>query len=161
MVRSNAFTFMCFIIACMLNYRTLYLFSIDFALLTVIHVVPSEPTDPSVMTIPGSPTQLLVMWGPPAEPNGMIISYTVNCYESLRSSGSGSGMETPSSELANKTLISMIVFGNQSQATVTDLEPYTYYECYITAATSVGVGNASVIKSIRTDESSRSHNRTA
>ena len=101
------------------------------------------------MTVPGSPTQLLVIWNPPAEPNGIIISYTVNCYESLLSSGFGSQME------ANETLISMVVLGNQSQAIVTDLEPYTYYECYVTATTSAGAGNISIIQSARTDESSK------
>ena len=110
------------------------------------------------MTIAGSPTALQVMWNPPAEPNGVILSYTIVCYESTTDSdsGSGSGMQMSGLlpiELLNKTLIFTVVSGNQSQATVTGLMPYTYYECYVTANTSVGAGNASIIQLSRTDES--------
>ena len=107
------------------------------------------------MTIPGSPTQLLVVWSSPAEPNGIIISYIVDCYESVLGFDSGSGLEAPSSELANTTLISMAVFGNQSQVIITGFVPYTYYACYVTATTSAGAGSASIVKFLRTDESSR------
>ena len=46
--------------------------------------------------------------------------------------------------------------GTQSEAFVEDLTPFTNYECFITANTSVGEGSTSKIVTATTDESSES-----
>ena len=46
-----------------------------------------------------------------------------------------------------------IVPGNETQAVVTGLEPYTTYNCYVVANTSAGAGNPSFARAATTDES--------
>lgn len=87
-------------------------------------------------------------WDYPSEPNGIITSYRVYCYETYDSSGEG---ETDDSIDVNVT--TTVVAGNVIEAVVTDLTPYTFYDCYVTANTSVGEGTASDTDSARTDES--------
>ena len=47
----------------------------------IFHTVPSVPLNSDVLSIAGSPTELLVTWDPPSEPNGIILSYTVYYYD--------------------------------------------------------------------------------
>ena len=82
------------------------------------------------------------------EPNGVIISYKVYCYET-DSSGSGSG--DIYTEYTNAT--TKVVQSDVTETVVPELTPYTFYECYITANTSVGEGNTSDRVIARTDES--------
>lgn len=111
------------------------------------------------MTIGGSPTELLVTWQPPTVPNGVILSYTVYCYDQIfDSSGSGGGMEvllTPPGYLNITETTIAVASANQSEVIVTGLTPYTVYVCYVTANTSFGEGNPSIIHSARTDESGK------
>ena len=112
--------------------------------------MPSEPQSPNTYQIRDSPTELLVSWDSPLEPNGIITSYRVYCYETHDSSGGGE------SDLIEELAINFttaVVPGNTTEAVVTELTPYTFYACYVTANTSVGEGNASDSDSARTDES--------
>ena len=47
----------------------------------------------------------------------------------------------------------VVVSGTTLSTVVSELIPYTVYECYVTASTSVGEGNASLPMSAQTDES--------
>lgn len=106
--------------------------------------VPYEPQSPNTQQITDSPTELLVSWERPLEPNGIITSYKVYCYE------------TESSDAENKTdAITTVVSGTVTQGIVAGLTPYTFYDCYVTANTSIGEGNISDSARARTDESSK------
>ena len=115
------------------------------------------PEEPVTKTIFGSPLQLLVSWQLPSEPNGVILSYTVYCYES---DGSGSGgyntyilpmLDT----ITPGTIVQTVAPGNHSQLIVSGLIPYQTYDCYVTANTSAGEGDPSFINSAKTDESGK------
>lgn len=47
----------------------------------------------------------------------------------------------------------IVVSATEFSIIVIDLIPFTYYDCYVTANTSVGEGDASQIESAQTDES--------
>ena len=116
--------------------------------------MPYEPQSPSANTVSGSPRELLVSWEFPLEPNGIITSYKVYCYET-DSSGSGTGdVElTPHTEESIINATTTVASGSATEAIIAGLTPYTYYNCYVTANTSVGEGNASSSVTARTDES--------
>ena len=109
------------------------------------------------MTVMGYPTRLLVVWDPPVDPNGIILFYTVYCYEPLFGSGDGSGndMSLLPSDTSSNISISAIVPGSSLEATVMGLIPFTVYECYVTASTSIGEGYSSNTFPARTDEFSK------
>lgn len=109
----------------------------------------------------GFPTQLLICWLPPLELNGILISYTTYCQalrtgsnetttgEFAESSASGSGSLSPMS------VNNMVVSSNDTEVRFSGLMPYTTYECFVTASTSVGESNFSSIVTARTDEAGR------
>ena len=127
-----------------------------------LNTVPSEPESVLVMAVQGSPSQLQVSWDPPDQPNGLILSYSVYCYElttdDLLGVGSGDQMLYP--VVANDALQLVVAPGIMSEANASGLIPYTQYDCYVTANTSVGEGNVSVVQSARTDESSKFFSQT-
>ena len=112
-----------------------------------------------VSRVIGSPLDLFVTWNSPSEPNGVIESYTVYCYKptpdlgsGTQLFGSGSGMQQP--DIRDESMYAhTTVPGNETQATVTGLEPYTTYNCYVIANTSAGAGNSSFAHAATTDES--------
>ena len=98
-------------------------------------IVPSRPLVFNLTPI-GDPNQLMASWSPPDPTNGIITAYTVFC-------------KMPSDEeftirdtLNNSTL----------SATIMKLMPFTNYECYVTANTSVGEGPPSNNDTAMTDE---------
>ena len=103
--------------------------------------MPSEPSTLTVSRRDGEPNELLVTWSTPESPNGVILNYTMYC----NASDSGDG-----------DTATVVVPGSQLSAVVMNLTPYTYYDCYVTANTSVGEGNSSTVKSAQTDESGKS-----
>ena len=127
----------------------------------LFHLVPSKPQSVSVSTLLGFPTQLLIRWLPPLELNGILISYTTYCQalrtesnetstgEFAESSASGSGSLSPMS------VNSMVASSNATEVRFSGLMPYTTYECFVTASTSVGESNFSSIVTARTDEAGR------
>ena len=60
-------------------------------------------------------------------------------------------LEQTSAESISPTTVT--TSGNVTEATVMDLQPFTNYDCYVTANTSVGEGPPSDIKTQRTEES--------
>ena len=106
-----------------------------------------------VTRIAGSPMALLVKWSPPAEKNGIIIAYTVYCYESLTSGSGYSESASGEGSGTTDTLTNVTVPGNNTQTVVGGLIPYMVYTCYIRARTLAGEGNPSDAKLATTDES--------
>ena len=95
--------------------------------------VPSEP----IITVSrrnGEPNELLVSWTAPESPNGVILNYTIYCNDS-------------------ESVETTVASGSDRSAVVLNLTPYTYYDCYATANTTVGEGDSSSVKSAQTDES--------
>ena len=132
----------------------------NYLISLVLHTVPFEPQSPRIEMIPNSPLELQATWEPPLQPNGVITAYKVYCFESdAYEDGSGSGYIylTPFTEniSTNAIVSTSVVPGTASEATVSGLTPYTWYECYVTANTSVGEGSASQTAAARTDESSK------
>jgi receptor-type tyrosine-protein phosphatase Q len=100
---------------------------------TTDEYVPSEPSI-SVSRREGEPNELLVTWTAPDSPNGVILNYTVYCNDS------------------DSVLVTTVSWSERSTVVV-DLTPFTYYDCYVTANTSVGEGDKSTVKNAQTDES--------
>lgn len=117
--------------------------------------VPTEPRSVKVLSLAGSPTELLVTWDHPAEPNGIILSYTVYCYVLSNDSITNQPFLAPLDTLVTTMPLYIEVPGNQTEAVMEDLVPYTYYLCLATANTSIGESNSSSIQLNRTDESGK------
>ena len=116
----------------------------------IVTTVPSSPLAPSVSTVPDSPNQLSASWSPPIPKNGIIIAYTIYCNTSASLAYPeqiiGTNVPTARSVVNGTTLT--VTFS-------TGLIPYTQYDCYVTANTSVGEGTPSPIITTRTSESGR------
>ena len=110
--------------------------------------VPSSPVNYSMSTVPGSPNQLSALWTPPIPKNGIITAYTVYCNTSASQAYPEQmiGQNVPTAR--------SVVNGTTLAAIITGLNPYTNYDCYVTANTSVGEGMYSNIDTERTRESS-------
>ena len=109
--------------------------------------VPTSPLDFSLSTVPGSPQQLSAQWSPPIPKNGIITAYTVYCNTSA-SQAYPEQMIGP-----NLPTFRSVVNGSTVTAKIVGLNPYTNYDCYVTANTSIGAGNSSNIATARTGES--------
>ena len=116
-------------------------------------LVPSEPSI-SVSRRDGEPNELLVTWTAPENPNGIILNYTVYCDTSLTSESGDNALMSEDTEFLDAATVA--VSGSARSAVVMNLIPYTYYDCYVTANTSVGEGNSSSVESAQTDESGQS-----
>lgn len=118
---------------------------------TFFPLVPSAPQSFDVERIRDSSSELQVFWEPPLEPNGIITSYKVYCWEKDNNSTS----ETSTHAQYDNNTVTKTVPGNSSETIVSYLTPYTFYECSITANTSAGEGNSSTTDIARTDESGK------
>ena len=103
----------------------------NYLISLVLHTVPFEPQSPRIEMIPNSPLELQATWDICRAPAGALQIST------------------------NAIVSTSVVPGTASEATVSGLTPYTWYECYVTANTSVGEGSASQTAAARTDESSK------
>lgn len=144
----------------------------------IFNLVSTNPHLVNLTKISGQPHNLLLTWDPPSERNGVILLYTVYCTESTHGGGSGSGsgvrlLPEHSAEssgeysglisdgetgLVNPTesyLHRVIVPGNESEILLESFIPYTEYQCYVTANTSVGESTESDLLLAITDESSK------
>ena len=118
-------------------------------------LVPSEP-HLNVSRKVGEPNRLLATWTVPEDPNGIILNYTVYCDEMVLVEGSGvSGAGDLLLDISesNTPTVIVVVPGSDLSVVVMELTPYTYYDCYVTANTSVGEGNSTMVQSAQTDES--------
>ena len=105
--------------------------------------VPSDPQI-TISRRVNEPHELLVNWTTPDSPNGIILYYTVYC--SIDEDQGGSSI------LEDRIVV---VSGSYHYVIVMDLTPYTFYNCYVTATTSAGEGNSSMVVRAQTDESGK------
>ena len=82
----------------------------------------------------------------------MILVYTVFCNEADNHTEPDVEYSSSLGELWS-TNVEVSVAGNYNSVVVTGLIPYTVYECHVTASTSIGQGNTSLVVSAQTDES--------
>ena len=115
----------------------------------VLFLVPSSPLNVALAPVASSPTQLSASWSAPIPKNGIITGYSMYCNTSANQSYPeqviGSNMPT----------IRSVVYGTTLAVTLTGLNPYTQYGCYVTANTSVGEGSPSVLVTAQTFEGSK------
>ena len=113
-----------------------------------IHVAPSQPWSVSLAAVPGSPNQLTATWIPPIPKNGIITAYAVYCNTSATQAYPeqviGPNIPTIRSVVNETTLTAIFNTG---------LSPFTQYNCYVTANTSVGEGPPSQVVNTKTSES--------
>ena len=114
----------------------------------LIHVAPSQPRSVSLNAVPGSPNQLTATWTPPIPKNGIITAYTVYCNTSAN-------QVYPEQVIGpNVPTVRSVVSGmTQAVAFSTGLSPFTQYNCYVTANTSVGEGPSLQVVNTMTSES--------
>ena len=105
------------------------------------HLVPSSPLSFNLIQLDGEPYQLMASWSPPEFENGNIVAYTVFCR-----------MVYDQDFTFRDTLDSLTLSVN-----VTDLMPFTSYECHVTANTSAGEGPPSNNATAMTDEDGKSN----
>ena len=110
------------------------------------YLVPSSPQNFSLSPVTGSPTQLSASWSVPIPRNGIITGYSVYCNTSANQT-------YPEQVIGpNVPTIRSVVNGTTLATTLTGLNPYTQYSCYVTANTSVGEGSPSVTLTQQTVE---------
>ena len=100
---------------------------------------PSSPVSFELADIDGEPNQLMASWSPPNLSNGIITAYTVFC------------RIVPDEEFS----IEAYVNGSVVAVKIMGLMPFTSYECYVTANTSIGEGPPSNNGTAMTDEDSK------
>ena len=100
---------------------------------------PSSSQGFSLFPVAGSPTQLSASWSVPIPRNGIITAYSVYCNTSANQA-------YPEQMIgSNAPTIRSVVNRTTLATTLTGLNPYTQYSCYVTANTSVGEGTPSNI----------------
>ena len=98
--------------------------------------------------VPGSPNQLTATWTPSIPKNGIITAYTVYCNTSAN-------QVYPEQVIGpNVPTVRSVVSGMTQAVTFsTGLNPFTQYNCYVTANSSVGEGTLSQVVMIGTGQS--------
>ena len=109
--------------------------------------VPSAPGGLTLVTVTDDPTQLSASWSEPLPANGIITAYTLTCSLSSQQFYPEQNNTEPSS------IVTTVQDGSTTSATVEGLAPFTNYDCFVTANTSVGEGDPSSTETQRTDES--------
>ena len=121
--------------------RALLLFIVAALSYSSSFAAPSAPVNFTLSPVLGEPRQLQATWSIPEETNGAIQNYTVSCDDSDVFSYNASGHEiVDGGEMGGSTGLPAadaitVILGN--------LDPFTMYECTVSATTNGGVGNAS------------------
>ena len=107
--------------------------------------VPSSPTNVTLLTV--GPNTLMANWSKPLISNLAITGYTVYCNTSANQTFSEQiiGPNVPTIRSTVNGTTQAIMFN-------TRLDPFTQYECYVTANTSAGEGSPSEIVTAMTAE---------
>ena len=89
-------------------------------------IVPSGP--PENVNFLTTTQSFIITWSPPsiADQNGPIVNYTVFC------------------SLRDDVIYQRTAAANNTNANITELEPFTNYTCSVSASTVVGTGPAAV-----------------
>ena len=99
-------------------------------------IVPSIPLNFQLFAV--SSTVLAANCTPPSSPNGIVTAYTVYCTVSLNQT-------YPEQVPTGATPYTVFNVTNQTSVYLSGLLPFTFYQCYVTANTSVGEGSHSNI----------------
>ena len=105
---------------------------------------PSAPLNFALSQVPMRPMKLEARWTIPEESNGIILNYTVMC--------NGSEVMTSSMTFGGSDAQLGSGRDNEISVTLVGLDPFTVYECSVSAATNDGVGNASETAVARTEQ---------
>ena len=92
-----------------------------------------------------SSSVLMATWTPPSTPNGNVTGYTVYCIVSLDQTYT----EQVPTGASTYTVFNVT---SQTSAYLSGLLPFTFYQCSVTANTSVGEGNFSISNTSQTNE---------
>ncbi len=93
-----------------------------------------------------SSSQLQALWIEPLPPNGVITNYTVYCIMVMNMD------QTPTEGDYDIVTVST---GAGLSAIVENLDAFTFYRCFVRAATSVGMGPGSNQVTTRTNQDSK------
>ena len=108
-----------------------------YKLILITLSAPSPPRSFSLSPVADSPTQLSASWSVPIPRNGIITGYSVYCNTS-------EDQTYPEQMIGpNVPTIRSVVNETTLATTLTGLNPFTYYSCYVTANTSFGEGGSS------------------
>ena len=113
--------------------------------------VLSSPTNVTLLSV--GPNTLMAMWSKLLISNLAITGYTVYCNVSANQTYSEQiiGPNVPTVRSTVNGTTQAIMFN-------TRLDPFTQYECYVTANTSAGEGSPSVIVTAKTAEGGTYYN---
>lgn len=117
------------------------------SLCSTIH--PPDPDEPTnFLATPIDSTSISLTWGPPRDPNGIIISYHLDASVGGQDSYIlTTGLENIMDPLGGSDLMSY---------TLTGLHPYVLYQFRLSASTSAGMGNATEVKEAMTEQAGSS-----
>ena len=106
----------------------------------------SPPQSFSLSPVDGFSTRLTASWSAPIARNGNITGYSVYCNTSAN-------QIYPEQIIGpNVPTIRSTVIGTTLATTLTGLNPYTQYCCFVTANTSIGEGTPSDLFTATTNE---------
>ena len=112
---------------------------------TSFRTLEAAPTPPLNFTLiqSSSPLSLEASWVEPATLNGVLANYTITCQVS--------STQFYSQQIMGSRLVDTVSPTNTT-ATITDLNPFTTYDCYVTASTGGGESSPSNTESNTTSE---------
>ena len=123
-----------------------YIYSYQKSIVLMFSVL-SSPLNFTLSPVSHSANKLTAMWTPPAVTLGNVINYIVYCNTS-------DNQTYPEQVIGpNKPTNRSVVNGTTLSVTMIGFMPYTQYDCYVTASSTVGEGTASLLARNRTDQS--------
>ena len=109
--------------------------------------VSSSPLNFRLSPVSYSPNELTAMWTPPAVTLGSIMNYIIFCNTS-------DNQTYPEQVIGpNVPTNRAVVNGTTLSVTMIGFMPFTQYDCYVTASSTVGDGTPSLLARNRTDQS--------
>ena len=111
--------------------------------------VSSSPLNFTLSPVSHSPNKLIATWMPPAVTFGNVNNYIVYC--------NTSDNQTYPEQVIGKNVPTnrTVVNGTTLSVTIIGFMPFTQYDCYVTASSTVGEGTASLLARNRTDQSGK------
>ena len=91
---------------------------------------------------------LMATWTPPSSPNEIVTGYTVYCTVSLNQT-------YPEQVPTGGSTYTVFNVTSQTSVYLSGLLPFTFYQCYITANTSVGEGSPSDTNITQTNQAGK------
>ena len=95
-----------------------------------------------------SSSVLMATWIPPSSPNGIMTGYTVYCTVSQNQT-------YPEQVPTGGSTYTVFSVTSQTSVYLSGLLPFTFYQCYVTANTSVGEGNPSDTNTTQTNQAGK------